>query len=99
MRRKYNMARTVQTILFDRAQWSDASARNWLYEHGYSAPAVDTTTHFLRYRQADPDPSAQLTAQTDALTGDVTLSFDGVDLAILSNPENFDLTQVQFRVN
>lgn len=49
--------------------------------------------------ETDPDPSAQLTAQTDALTGDVTLSFDGVDLAILSNPENFDLTQVQFRVN
>jgi Ca2+-binding RTX toxin-like protein len=49
--------------------------------------------------ETDVDPDAELIATTDPDTGDVTLSFDGVDLVILTNPTNFNPSDVQFQVN
>lgn len=52
------MSHTTQTILFDRGLWNEPRAEGWLQRHGYLVSPVDAKLHFLRYRQAEPDPSA-----------------------------------------
>lgn len=46
---------TVQTILFDRTAWTVKAAQAWLREHGYGGMAADTTDHYHRFRQRDPE--------------------------------------------
>jgi hypothetical protein len=45
---------TVQSIIFDRDVWEAREAKQWLREHGYSAPKVDRKPNVLRFRQHDP---------------------------------------------
>lgn len=45
---------TVQSIIFDRDVWGAREAKQWLREHGYSAPKVDRKPNVLRFRQHDP---------------------------------------------
>ena len=45
---------TVQSVLFDKGQWTLAQARTWLREHEFRAPAVDETEERLRFRQREP---------------------------------------------
>jgi hypothetical protein len=41
----------VQSVLFDKGQWTAADAKSWLLDHGYKAPAVDKQKGYLRFRQ------------------------------------------------
>jgi hypothetical protein len=45
----------IQTILFDNRLWNIKQARSWLKNHGMKyRDKVDSTTHFLRFRQIEP---------------------------------------------
>jgi hypothetical protein len=44
----------VQTILFDRQEWTVSAAKEWLRRHDRKIPKVDTTRDYLRFRQASP---------------------------------------------
>ena len=44
----------IQSILFDRAQWTAGRAKKWLRGHGAKTPKVDATADNLRFRQAPP---------------------------------------------
>ncbi len=59
---------------------------------------ADDSLTMIYWTQTSVDPNAALTAETDAESGDVTLSFDGINLVILTNPANFNLADVQFDV-
>ena len=45
----------VQSLLFDVDVFSVARARSWAREHGFLHGTVDTTAHYHRFRQFDPD--------------------------------------------
>ncbi len=55
-----------------------------------------SVVYFANY---ETDPDLELLATTNTETGAVTLSFDGVELVILTDPANFDLADVQFSVS
>jgi hypothetical protein len=44
----------VQSLIFDKAQFTKAEARDWARKHGFRAPAVDEKPNTLRLRQIDP---------------------------------------------
>lgn len=44
----------VQTLLFDRRNYTPSSAKAWARRHGYKYGAVDTTDGYHRLRQFDP---------------------------------------------
>jgi hypothetical protein len=41
-------------VLFDRRRWTLTAARQWLREHKYKVPTVDTTAEYYRFRQRPP---------------------------------------------
>lgn len=48
-------ASSVQSLLFDVDVFSVARARSWARDHGFRHGTVDTTAHYHRIRQFDPD--------------------------------------------
>jgi 8-oxo-dGTP pyrophosphatase MutT (NUDIX family) len=48
-------ATVIQTILFDRNDYDEASAAEWLAVHEYHGDALDVTRRYLRYRQYNPE--------------------------------------------
>ena len=44
----------VQTVIFPKEDWSVATSKRWLREHGFKASTVDETSNFYRYRQKLP---------------------------------------------
>jgi len=44
----------VQSIIFDRNEWSVREAKMWLRDHDFSAPNVDRQTNTYRFRQRNP---------------------------------------------
>ena len=52
------MAFEVQSVIFDKKNWSQKQAEQWLVKHGFRKrfknKGVDITTNFLRYRQQVP---------------------------------------------
>jgi len=46
----------VQSIIFDKKQWTSQSAHRWLHAH-HTKPikAAHETKHFLRYRLRNPE--------------------------------------------
>jgi hypothetical protein len=44
----------VQTLVFNRKQWSIPRAKDWARKHGYRAGKVDVNTSSIRLRQVDP---------------------------------------------
>lgn len=54
MAKRFKKSTEVQTVLFSRAKWTPARCREWLIDHGYRAPKVDTTKDYYRYRQHPP---------------------------------------------
>jgi hypothetical protein len=44
----------IQSILFDRAYYTEKSSRDWLVRHGYKTYKVDITGKYYRWRQFDP---------------------------------------------
>jgi hypothetical protein len=44
----------VQTLLFDRGQWTAGRAKQWASRHGYKHGKVDETGQYIRLRQRDP---------------------------------------------
>ena len=49
----------VQTILFDKLKWTIGSAINWLRDHGYHYPKVDSAPKYWRFRQIPPNNRAR----------------------------------------
>ncbi len=45
---------TVQTVTFDKEQWTIARAKAWLKENNFKSDKLDETEDRLRYRQRDP---------------------------------------------
>jgi len=45
----------VQSVSFDKKQWTVATARKWLSENGYISSKVDRKLNRLRFRQRDPE--------------------------------------------
>lgn len=45
----------VQSIVFDKSEWTIKSAKSWLKEHNYKVSKVDKTENKLRFRQENPD--------------------------------------------
>jgi len=52
--KKHNKTHLVQSILFDKKKWKVNEAVEWLQDNNYISPKVDTTSHYLRFRQLDP---------------------------------------------
>jgi hypothetical protein len=52
--KKYNKTHLVQSVLFDKKKWKVNEAVEWLQDNNYISPKVDTTSHYLRFRQLDP---------------------------------------------
>lgn len=44
----------VQSLLFDRSQWTPRSARAWAKKHGYRSVKVHETDNYIRLRQFAP---------------------------------------------
>jgi hypothetical protein len=45
----------VQSVSFDKNQWTVTTARKWLSENGYISSKVDRKLNRLRFRQRDPE--------------------------------------------
>ncbi len=45
---------TVQSVLFDKKESTEAQARTWLKDHDFKASKLDETDDKLRFRQRDP---------------------------------------------
>ena len=44
----------VQSVLFEKAQWTVADAKKWLKDQGFKVPTVDDAKNFFRFRQTSP---------------------------------------------
>jgi hypothetical protein len=44
----------VQSILFSKEYYTGRMARQWLLDHNFLAPKMDSTQNYMRYRQEDP---------------------------------------------
>lgn len=54
----------LQSVMFDKQQWSAITSRNWLLKHGYRPiKPVDITINLLRYRIAEPNYKRYITKQ------------------------------------
>jgi hypothetical protein len=54
----------IQTLLFEKAHWTEDAAKAWLAEHEFHNSAVDETDELYRFRQFDPeacDPDSYVT--------------------------------------
>jgi hypothetical protein len=49
------MTYVVQSITLRRDAFSKDEAFRWVRDHGYTAPKVDVTPGFFRFRQVDPE--------------------------------------------
>lgn len=45
----------IQSVVFNKDQFTVASAKKWLKANNYKSPKVDRETNTLRFRQLDPD--------------------------------------------
>ena len=45
---------TVQTVIFDKGQFTEVEARKWLEDHSMKSGSVDETEDSWRFRQRDP---------------------------------------------
>lgn len=64
----------IQSVLFDRAQYNEVHARNWLAVHGYKPSGkVHPTDRFLRFRQYEPRPYERYITKTPPLYPGVRL--------------------------
>lgn len=54
----------IQTVLFPRDEWNEASSRSWLLAHGFRADKVDHAPGFLRWRQKPPRMGAKYWSKT-----------------------------------
>lgn len=64
---RFKKSTEVQSVLFNKAEWTPSEARKWLASHGYKTPAVDTTADYHRYRQSPPFDFEQGTFRTITL--------------------------------
>jgi len=84
--KKHNKTHLVQSILFDKKKWKVNEAVEWLQDNNYISPKVDTTSHYLRFRQLDPKdyPKPHWHYTTHRLG-------NGIDLVILYRQSNKEL--------
>jgi 8-oxo-dGTP pyrophosphatase MutT (NUDIX family)/predicted ABC-type ATPase len=54
-RGRFDESTVIQTVMFDRNDFDEAEATEWLMEHGYHSDAVDATQRYLRFRQYNPE--------------------------------------------
>lgn len=55
----------VQSVLLDRAKWTEASAKAWARRKGFRSSKVETTLNFRRLRQFAPGQCRRGTVRTD----------------------------------
>lgn len=53
----------VQSVLFDKSEWSAKKARQWLEKKGFRSGKLHETESMLRFRQQDPDQFQDFYAQ------------------------------------
>jgi hypothetical protein len=54
----------VQSIVFDKSEWTIKKAKKWLKEHNYKVSKVDKTETTLRFRQEDPNNYTEFRVKT-----------------------------------
>lgn len=73
---------TVQSVTFDKSQWTPRQAKSWLKKHGHTyQEKVDETEHRLRFRQDNPRLYNEYV--TKELPGDV-----GIQLVLGLRPKS-----------
>lgn len=55
IKKKHRETHIVQSVSFDKNQWTVTTARKWLSENGYISSKVDRKLNRLRFRQKDPE--------------------------------------------
>lgn len=73
------MAQEIQSVIFDKDNWTVESAREWLAAHDFRSDKVDETDESLRFRQFDPEeckPDSYQTLTEDMPEGCVMVSCD-----------------------
>ena len=53
--KKYSKTHRVQSVIFNKKQWTIPRARKWLKENNYIYSDVDKKVNFIRFRQIDTD--------------------------------------------
>ena len=53
--KKYSKSHSVQSVIFNKKQWTIPKACKWLKENNYIHTDVDKKPNFIRFRQIDPD--------------------------------------------
>jgi hypothetical protein len=48
------MSSAVQSVLFDKSQWTISQAKRWLLDHDFVYKKVDVTDKYIRFRQISP---------------------------------------------
>jgi DNA-dependent RNA polymerase auxiliary subunit epsilon len=46
----------TQSVIFNKADWTEANARRWLKERDFYVDGLDETETSFRFRQFNPDP-------------------------------------------
>lgn len=62
---------TVQTLIFDSAQFTIRQAKSWARAHGFSWRVPDVTAKSVRLRQIEPDLFKRSSFRTITLTGGI----------------------------
>ena len=57
------MTSTVQSLVFDRAFFTETSAKAWALHHGFRSHSVDITNNKIRLRQLDPKKFKRFTTK------------------------------------
>jgi hypothetical protein len=61
---RFSKPTQVQSIIFDRSQWTKEKARAWLKKHKKKIPTVDVTSQYYRFRQFHPSKYKKGTYRT-----------------------------------
>lgn len=90
----------VQSVLFDKDNWTTATAQAWLKSHDFSGTEVDEKENTLRFRQKDPGKYTRFATITpgtkkqrdfmDSIQDDKTKKMDGNDTYEGGNGGNVD---------
>lgn len=69
----------VQSILFNKEEWTKEEAVKWIIDHGYVVKKIDETKNFFRIRQLNPNKDENTKWMT------IKVGKTGIELVMMSN--------------
>lgn len=97
-RSKYRHPARIQTLLFDRALFTEKAAKDWAHRHGFRYGDVDVTDNWIRLRQFPPERCAAGTFGQREIRQGVRAVFCGAKnpppLLLFENPKE-DMMRLQ----